>query len=913
MRGSLPLVVVLVLAALVAWLAWPKEVSVAPGDAPANAAARTAAAEASVAAAAKPAEPGDAVAAERQAAPTGAGAVPPTVAGPLVEVRVVDGGTGAAVADATVHWLPWNRMSQSYALPRPERDYLLYYDQAALAARDGIALRSDAEGKVRVALEQGGGALHAVVGDRYGSLSLAAEVAAPEGGWQLRLEPDCKVRIRVVDARGLGRAGVPVELRALDTAGKRMQMVYLPPLPSGPDGMLTLPHSQAWLRPNGRPMAEASRWSVAAMVPGHDDPGIAFAPQAPPSEPIELRLPATGTIVGSVIHQGRRLTQGVDLQVWRGSERDSANEAVRVPVGTDGFVRVGAVALGGELVVRANLGVGSLTQTVAAPRGDGEVVQVEFTTERLYVLAGTLVGPDDQLLQNRTVQTDFDLQVTMGNGSVTTDERGRFEWFLTEGYVDRAQIQKLVFSIVPVGESPLSATLAPREMLRGVTDLGVIKLDRGPLVVAGRIEADGKPARGQWWVLVERVSERRNRDGSERWEQVEGLTRGYFEDGRFEFRGETTAAKHRLRLPGDDHLPVPPIEFAVGAKDLQLRVQAGHVLRAEVLVPDAVSPQSIRGVLRPRFEPPAEVAADRDRMERDRYTVRGWSMEKGRANMAWSGLPAGTYDLELRTAAATTPALVVGDLVLPPPNGGDKRLQAIDLRALVRTVQLDVAFGGESSEPRRHDHVQVFGQPQPDPQRWFGDLVAPGGTLTLPTGATELLVCSSGYAPNRVTVPAADGSASRLAVELTPWPVTELVFEGLPELPAGIELLAQLREEGRPTGNPASFRTEGMSGPLAPLLTPNGRGEKAVGGKARVTLGEGANRLAIYLLASRPPASATVQLGSGPATLPGAAPRPVALKAVQPAQLVGPSAGTVGVRLDPAEVAAVIATLQAGK
>lgn len=917
MRGSSWLVIVPAFVALAAWLAWPTAPSLPPVDPSAVAAAAPASATADVdvaPVAVTPAAGAEAAAAGREAAPPTEPASASS-ARPILEVRIVDGATGAPAVGATAHWLPWSRLTLRQSAPQAERD-LLHYDPAALAARSGVALRSDVDGTVRVEVEPNGGALFASAGGAYGALALSSEEPAPAGGWRLRLEPDRALRLRVVDAHGVGRPGVPVEVRAFDADGNRAQPLYLPPLPSGEGGLLTLPHCQAWLHPYGRTVSPAARWSVAALVPGHDDPGVDFAPQAPPSEPIELRLPAAGTIEVCVFHQGQRLTQDVDVQVWRGAASDTANGFARVPVGADGVVRVGAVALGGELVVRANVGSGaaSLTKTVTAPRGDGEVVRVDFTTERLYTLHGTLVGPDGQPLADCTAPVDFDLQVSRGGGLVQTDARGRFIWFVAEGYVDRAQLRKLVFSLVLPGESPLRASILPRELQRGVTDLGVIRLDRGPLVVQGRIDADGAPPRGDWWVQVERLGDRRNRDGSERWERVDGLTRGRFDDGRFEFRGETTAARHRLSVPGNDHLPVAPVEFAVGATNVVVPVRVGHAVSAQLLLPAAMAAQAIQGVLRPRFEPPAEFAGEVDLLTNDRYTADGWSQQKGEARVAWSGLPAGTYDLELRVMASPTPLLVVGDVVLPAPDGGDPRLRAIDLRDAVRLVRFDVTFVGATSGSEPLDDILVFSQPQPDPQRWRGDVVRADAGVPMPAAAAELLVCSSGHEPRRVTLPAGRGGGEeRVAVELARWQTTELVFEGLAELPEGIELVVNVREGARGPSQGARFRTAHRSGPLEPLLLPTGRSGNVLGGKAQVTLGAGSHALAVYLTARRSQASSTVQLGSGATALPATAPRSVPLRSAQPAQLVAPSPGPIVVRVDPAEVAAALATLQGGR
>jgi hypothetical protein len=43
---------------------------------------------------------------------------------------------------------------------------------------------------------------------------------------------------------------------------------------------------------------------------------------------------------------------------------------------------------------------------------------------------------------------------------------------------------------------------------------------------------------------------------------------------------------HRLRFPARDHLPIAPIEFLPGARDVEIRIVAGTDLTANVLLPE---------------------------------------------------------------------------------------------------------------------------------------------------------------------------------------------------------------------------------------------------------------------------------------------------------------------------------------
>ncbi len=773
-----------------------------------------------------------------------------------LEVKVIDAESKQLVAGAEVRWHGSGVWQQIAALPERERqDY--WGDQEFTARRFGWLTRTDTEGMARVAADKNGATVHARSEGRYGTAYIGGQRDVPKEGWVIEVERDLTLRARVLDALGRPAVGAYVVIRMFDQDNKAMRNYgqIRAERAAGPDAVAEFRHVQRWLRSgtSRKRDMEVGHWRVAPDLPGVDGLAVEFDVDAPPADPVELRLPATGRIVARLLHDGQPFTEGVTFQAYRGEENDNDqhNNAQRYYAGEDGWTRIPFVAVGGSVVVLAQVRAADVAKTVEAPLGQDQEVRVELTTEELYGLRGQFTGPDGAWLANATVQANFDFEVMSGGGTVETDAQGRFVWLLTKGYKDRAQIKSLVFSQQFADGTPArTLSVTPREIHRGVNDLGVLQLSAGALVVSGKLQFDTPQTVSRGWFEVQALSDWRGRNGEERWDRQDKLTTSVRDDGTFEVRGDAMPVRHRLAFRWGGHLPIAPVEFRVGATDLVIPIQIGHHLEVKVLVDDDVPVHLLRGTLRPGFEPPTEYG-DEDRwrsLRGNRYQAEAWGAQVGEASLRWQGLPAGTYALEVAAAGLNVPAVRIENVVLPLPEGGDDRLEQIDLRGKLHILEVRVSRRpGETDQQRRSREAVVFAMPQADEQHWQG-LPVNEGKLSMPIvpGPLELMVVGSAYRPQRVQFTAEQVATGKVTVELAEWPKVELLFPNLPALPEGIVLHAH----GNPVGqvrDQRRFTALGWSGGLDGLLQfPSGSAE-VENGRAMLTVGDGTVRLGAYL------------------------------------------------------------------
>ena len=323
------------------------------------------------------------------------------------------------------------------------------------------------------------------------------------------------------------------------------------------------------------------------------------------------------------------------------------------------------------------------------------------------------------------------------------------------------------------------------------------------------------------------------------------------DDGTFDVRGDALPVRHRLAFRWGGHLPIAPVEFRVGATDLVIPIAIGNGLEARVLVDDNVPAHLVRGILRPAFTPPEEHYDQEDLWPRGgRYQAEGWGAQTGEARLRWQGLPAGSYTLEVAAVGLTAPVMRIENLVLPLPEGGDDRLDPIDLRGKLHILEVRVSRPtGETEERRRSRDAVVFAMPQADEQHWQG-LPVYEGKLTMPVlpGPLELMVVGGECRPQRIQLTAEQVAEGKLTIGLTEWPKVELRFTNLPSLPEGFELLAfgspaeQVRDRRR-------FTALGLSGGLDMYLRAPSDSREVENGRAVLTVGDGTFRLGAYLKA----------------------------------------------------------------
>jgi hypothetical protein len=272
-----------------------------------SSAAPPVAAVANASAAVAPAEPVTVAGqpeATAQAADSRTVAVPPAAtspppAGEQVWLRIVDDATVQAVPGAEVLWysdtFPWATLS---ATERQLQDT----DMEALLRQRGQRALTDACGRVAIPAaawsvvlansSSPGGLLHGQL--RIPVTTVADPLAPFPGENVVWLRPDRTLLVRTVDAAGEIVPGVHVQLTRVRPAAAGSEREVTSDLPaSGPDGMTRVPHVQQVMPAEVGFVAASLRAIVTA---GNGEP-VAFDPEQLPSEPIEVVVPDSGSVL----------------------------------------------------------------------------------------------------------------------------------------------------------------------------------------------------------------------------------------------------------------------------------------------------------------------------------------------------------------------------------------------------------------------------------------------------------------------------------------------------------------------------------------------------------------------------------------------------------------------------------------
>ncbi|NOT31005.1 MAG: hypothetical protein HOP15_11205 [Planctomycetes bacterium] len=300
---------------------------------------------------------------------------------PALEVRVVDGPSGAIVPGAQVFLIDWAVEVRSRELDGPCADL------DRILERLGQLRSADARGSACYPYPLGA----ATAAARHGeSFAFAALDPAEPGPVVLTLVPDPPVRVRVVDAAGVPQSGVEVALRSAKRVGDFVCAA------TGADGTLELfarEHRVELVRDGAR---------VALAVWLREPVEAPVDLEHVPLEPIELRLPPAGS-VEVVLADEDGVESNEAVRVWaEPSTRMQAELGERVQGfrSTELWTRCGRarfwpVGLGLELRFGAEAEEREDRSVVAeGPTKPGEELEI-----RLELGAGYPCSPDESSIQ----------------------------------------------------------------------------------------------------------------------------------------------------------------------------------------------------------------------------------------------------------------------------------------------------------------------------------------------------------------------------------------------------------------------------------------------------------------------------------------------------------------------------------
>lgn len=800
-----------------------------------------------------------------------AAAASPTNARPLPDdadwltITVLDKATQQPVAGAKVMWSD-ETLHEFLGLEEgrwddwDETTQLGFREPETMALRGGWSTVTDDKGQARVTLRE-----HTtVIGRheaRYGLLHLRKNTVAPPGGHKLLLDEDRRLQVKIVTAAGEPAVNVPVGIVPFQRDGTMFGWfswnVYAL---TDAEGLATLSHVQALLEEAKQVdgFAEAQlTWRVRATLPGNDDPGTEFAIEAPPSEPLVLRLPPCGVVKVKAQFAGKPLAgfRTAFLSEYDGDDREPKFPTHRVRRADDeGTVLFPHVPTGKQFYA-GNYQLGLYRQFQGPVATDQEVEVVLEPGKQVTIWRGRLLLPDGTPAASMSGTLEFNGPNVGAQENMRTDNEGRFQVATNAGGDDtndepseeqNRAIEKLGITMRQKDAPPLQVKLAPRNLRPGIEELGELKLDTGPVVVSGRLVVGDQPFRRRVHIRLQRETPGDGRRPA-RWNDLGELTHWTdHKQGLFAVYGDTSPGRHRLTFYCGEALPIAPVEFQPGTKDLVVAVETGTPLAASLLLTEKTPTDQLTAKLVPTTPPvepqPAPSGESRNRRKPE-LTTTPQPQSGERHDLQWPAVPNGTYTLELSVTTRKEPVLTIADVVVPPPEGGDPRLVDIDLRTALRkaTVFLFDAQAKQTAE-QMQDMGIVFPFGLPEQSEWTGQVFHDHKVeLLLPAGPADLLVALRGFRPQRFTC-----LGERVDVRLEPWPQVELVVNH-PTLPPGVHLQARLTAIADGNQGSSKYRAQWNSGNRSEVMQPQTWWQQIENGRVQLPIGDGPYRLQLNL------------------------------------------------------------------
>jgi len=753
-------------------------------------------------------------------------AAPPidtAVATATFDVVVVDADTKQPVAEAEAVWSDAQALDKVRKLP-VEQAAAFWSDAELLAREFGGRARSDRAGRLRVTAHPQGCQVFARAGDRYGEILLSNRNTPPPGGHLLLLARDETLQVRVWDPEGRPAARASVGLSFGSDAAASSRRQY--PLRASTDdaGLAVFRHLQ---RRRMLHYGQESSHATTGCVVGLRIPGLAVPPVVVdailplPKEAIELHLPPTGSLRLRFVVAGMPI-HGLDaVRVHEGPKdsTEASNCGVDEQVDANGWAWFRWLPAGVPLFAKPqsmNVAFRDSHELPALGVGASVEHQIDLVDEAV-VLRGRVLDPAGKPVSNTTLLLQYQFAGGSGSVGLATDAQGGFLQLMRRPQQQEPWLLSR-FQLMALERQELLLSLPPRELHAGIQDLGVLHFGGEPLVCAGRLEGYVMRQHGVALVLERQVAERGS--GAVTWRALEQPKVGVGMDGAFMARGQVEPGRYRLRIQARDYLPVAPIEFRLGQDDLVVPMHLGVPLEVVCQLPANANPQHLVLEL---FD-----GAARDPVVHETHgfgapanNLRGLSDRAvgEAATFRWSAVEAGSYTLRVLLQGYAKPVLEVADVVLPLPQGGDARLNPLDLREHLRLVALRCvnATGAEQS-----GGLMVFLQPQAEPQRWSGaELDRRTARVLLPREAQQICVVGGDWRPTTLLVPA---EVLEFPVTLESWPRIEVALADAVELPEGCELsvLATPTQKPRPGTYLVRSFGGGTSGQLDRLLRHGG-------------------------------------------------------------------------------------------
>ena len=509
-----------------------------------------------------------------------------------------------------------------------------------------------------------------------------------------------------------------------------------------------------------------------------------------------------------------------------------------------GWTRFSHVPLASRFAARTwDRNVNFVSPPFDGPMHRGEAVRFEFEPpSSLLTWTGRVLDGSGTPFARAQIAVDVPRESSRERLTVTTTADGRFVVFPDR--VHRRVDGPVRISHHAAGGVEQSCMASPRVIRVGVADFGDLTLVPSPIVVAGRFRfGSGRPRVVAF--TVERFEVGRETNPQGQFERVSGLRIVTETDGRFVVYGDVEPARHRLTFRSRTYLPREPVEFELGARDVEIDIDFGASLAAFGRVPQPwpAGPSGVSAVLRrvgAGGVGVADVGAPWPAVNRYRADP---EIGPYGVTFEWRAIEAGTYWMEFRVDGSHDPVWTIRDVAVPAPEGGDPRLRRIDLREHLSVVTLEVV--PRTNDPQEAIRVLLSGPvafpiPQPPNVEWFGrPFDGLQLTMVVPRRGAHLLIVSKEVPRELRDV----REGQRFTLD--PWPEVECAFAELRALPDGVRLLARLAAD--PDVVLPRYRlSQGPSGVLH-ALHPSSVWNAVENGTVRLPIGTTPRRLELSL------------------------------------------------------------------
>jgi len=527
-------------------------------------------------------------------------------------------------------------------------------------------------------------------GDAYGELWVAKTAPATEVH-ELRLQPDREFVVKILDSRQSPVSGVPVAATFvrrgdLDSTGRQDFG------PTDDDGCVRARHVQVWcerIAPRGETLPATLRLDLPGL-----DVAREFDANALPTEPITLFLPPLGAFEVTVRDAFGEPAVGERIELREDGRHDASAHSATTDVA--GIARFRWVGLDRSWRLDREHLPPDRMQIVVGPKVAGEVVRVLRQPEPAPVLLGRLLRDGAPVVNTSLAVATPGRDLT--RSAVATDAEGRFRIAVAPAWRDRHLTELLVQPYSPAGGYDGTRAVWRGDLLLSVgpCDLGALALEPEPVVAAGRLVLpDGATLPEALRVGVEVATG--ELDEPWRWLSLRARRQP---DGQFALFGTASNAALRLVVVTGNHfVPVPPMPFVAGARELRVELHRGGSVRATVLADTQLAafcqvpllvPMDAASVLAGRspFDPGLD-----PRMARDSSFVGDAPLEMAHV---WPAVAPGRYRLEIWARGLHRPLHAVpGVVVVDGQRNEDPRLQKLAVPGL-RTITLTLPQAGEA-------------------------------------------------------------------------------------------------------------------------------------------------------------------------------------------------------------------------